>query len=423
MSTHIALIDCNNFYASCERVFNPALRGKPIIVLSNNDGCVIARSNEAKALGIPMGAAMFEVKPLCEYHGVHVFASNYELYGDMSQRVMSTLGRFVPEELLEEYSIDEAFMDLSHIPPEKLADKASAIRTQVMLWTGIPVSIGIASTKTLAKIANRFVKRTPGLKGVLPLLGDKLVNAALQRTDVGDVWGVGRKLTQAYNERGIKTAFDLKNADEAWIRKRATITGWRTQRELRGIPAMDFDTQPEARKTIICSRSFKEAVSERERIFEALALYVSKAAERLRAQQSYCGVLSVSISTSRFHQEESRYSNTCQITLNGDTNATPKLIRAAHAALEHIFVEGYAYKRVGVTLLEIIPRDRRQEDLFVRSADTSDKLTTLLDEVNKRFGRNTIRIASAGDAKMLSPSDQRSRRFTTSWADVVGVLI
>lgn len=419
---HIALIDCNNFYASCERVFNPSLRGKPIIVLSNNDGCVIARSGEAKALGIPMGAALFEWKPLCEYHDVKVFASNYELYGDMSRRVMNTLGRFVPDELLEEYSIDEAFMDLSHIPSEKLADKASAIRAQVMLWTGIPVSIGIASTKTLAKIANRIVKRTPGLKGVLPMVEERMITKALGMTEVGDVWGVGRKLTQAYNERNIKTALDLKNADEMWIRKRATITGWRTQRELRGIPALDFDTQPQPRKTIICSRSFKEAVHDKEKLSEALALYVSKASERLRAQQSYCGVMSVHISTSRFHDGD-RYSKSCQMTLNGDTSATPKLVRAALEGLEQIYVDGYSYKRAGVTLLDIIPRDRFQEDLFARTPDISDKLTTLLDDVNKRFGRNTMRIASAGHAKMLSPSEQRSKRFTTSWADLAQVRL
>lgn len=419
--SHIALIDCNNFYASCERMFNPSLRGKPIVVLSNNGGNIIARSNEAKKLGIPMGAAFFEWKPLCELNDVKVFDSNYELYGDMSQRVMNTLLRFVPEELLEEYSIDEAFMDLSHIPADKLHEKASAIRKQVMDWTGIPVSIGIANTKTLAKIANRFVKKTPGLKGVLPLLEERLIKAALQRTEVSDVWGVGKQLTKAYNDKNINTALDLREADEMWIRKRGTITAWRTQRELRGIPALDFATQPEPRKTIICSRSFKDAVSDKQRVQEALALYVSKAAERLRTQSSCCGVLSVYLSTSRFHNEENHYANSCQITLHGETNATPKLIRAALAALDEIYEEGYSYKRVGVTLLEIIPRDRFQEDLFARTPDTADKLTSLLDDVNKRFGRNTMRIASAGHAKMLSPSEQRSKRFTTSWVDLVGV--
>ncbi|MCU0425860.1 MAG: Y-family DNA polymerase [Candidatus Kapabacteria bacterium] len=423
MPSQIALVDCNNFYASCERVFNPKLRGVPVIVLSNNDGCVIARSNEAKALGIPMGAAMFEWKPLCEHYGVKVFASNYELYGDMSQRVMNTLARFVPDECLEEYSIDEAFMDLSHIPAETLLEKTRIIRARILRWTGIPVSIGIAPTKTLAKIANRFAKRTPGLNGILPLLDEKMISAALRKTDVSDVWGVGRQLTKAYNAKGIRSALDLSQADERWIKQRGTITAWRTQRELRGIPAMTFDTQPQTRKTILCSRSFKEAVREKTVIQEALALYVSKAAERLRAQQSYCGVLSVYLSTSRFQDEEHNYANACQITLHGETSATPKLIRAAQEALEQIFVEGYAYKRVGVTLLEIIPRDRFQEDLFIRPTTDDDTLSSLMDGINKRFGRNTVRIASAGHSQMLSPSEQRSKRFTTAWNDLVGVKL
>jgi len=415
---HIALIDCNNFYASCERVFKPSLRGKPLVVLSNNDGCVIARSNEAKALGVPMGAAFFEWKPYFEMKEVKVFASNYELYGDMSRRVMNILGRFVPDELLEEYSIDEAFLDLSHVAPEKLPELAHKIRFQVKEWTGIPISIGIASTKTLAKIANRIVKKTPGLKGVLPMLEERMITKALSITEVGDVWGVGRKLTQAYNERGINTALDLKNADEMWIRKRATITGWRTQRELRGFSALDFDTQPEPRKTILCSRSFKSAILEKDKLSEALALYVSKAAERLRAQESQCGVLSVHVSTSRFHDGD-RYSNSCQVTLKGETSATPTLIRAAQEGLERIFQEGYSYKRVGVTFLEITPRDRNQEDLFAKVPDQSDSITALMDTVNKRFGRNTMRIASAGQTAMLTPSEQRSPRFTTSWKDLV----
>lgn len=412
----IALIDCNNFYASCERVFNPKLRGKPVVVLSNNDGCVIARSNEAKQLGIPMGAAYFEWKPLLDHENVHVLASNYELYGDMSRRVMNTLAAFTDEEHFEEYSIDEAFMDVSDCPPEKLQETALTMQATVRKWTGIPVSIGIAPTKTLAKIANRVAKKALTMKGVFVMDEERLVNSVLKNTKVSDVWGVGRKLTEAYNLHGIKTAFDLKNADEMWIRKRATIVGWRTQRELRGKSVLDLETQPQPRKNILCSRSFKEAISHKARIQEALALYVSKAAERLRAQQSYCGVMSVHLSTNRFHEDS--YSNACSITLNGETSATPKLIRAAEQALEKIFVEGYAYKRVGVSLLDLIPRDRFQEDLFARTSTHDDTLTQLLDNVNKRFGRNTMRIASAGQAQMLTKTDLRSGRFTTSWREL-----
>lgn len=254
MPSHIALIDCNNFYAACERIFNPSLNGKPIVVLSNNDGCVIARSNEAKALGIPMGAAYHEWKPLLDHERVHVLASNYELYGDMSRRVMNTLATFVPDEQLEEYSIDEAFMDVSHIPIEKLRDKATDIRNRVLQWTGITVTIGVAATKTIAKLANRVAKKAIAMKGILVVDNERLCNSVLSQAKVEDVWGVGRKLTAAYNERGIKTALDLKNADEMWVRKRATIVGWRTQRELRGIPALDLETQPQPRKNIICSR-------------------------------------------------------------------------------------------------------------------------------------------------------------------------
>jgi DNA polymerase V len=420
MPSHIALIDCNNFYAACERIFNPSLQGKPVVVLSNNDGCVIARSNEAKALGIPMGAAYHEWKPLLDHERVHVLASNYELYGDMSRRVMNTLATFVPDEYLEEYSIDEAFMDVSYIPVEKLRDKATEIRNRVYSWTGVTVTIGIAATKTIAKLANRVAKKAIAMKGILVVDNERLCNSVLSQAKVEDVWGVGRKLTAAYNERGIKTALDLKNADEMWVRKRATIVGWRTQRELRGIPALDLETQPQPRKNIICSRSFKEAITGKERLSEALALYVSKAAERLRAQQSYCGLLSVHISTSRFNTSE-HYSNACSIMLNGDTSATPKLIRAAELGLEKIFVEGHAYKRAGISLLNLIPRDRFQEDLFARTSTQDDTMTGLLDAVNARFGRNTMRIASAGQARMLTASELRSNRFTTSWAELARV--
>jgi DNA polymerase V len=283
-----SLIDCNNFYVSCERVFNPKLEGKPVIVLSNNDGCVIARSNESKALGIGMGVPVFKCKDLIKKHKIQVYSSNYTLYADMSQRVMDTLAQFTSD--VEVYSIDEAFLSLSEFMSLNLTEYARDIRSTVKRWTGIPVSIGIGSTKTLAKVANKLSKRNPQYGGVFDITSHTQMNELLEQIRVEDIWGIGRQYTKLLNQNGIYTALQLKNASDTWIRKHMSVSGLRTVWELRGISCIPLEEAPPSKKAIISSRSFGRPVESLEELKEAIASYISRASEKLRAQQSVTSV-------------------------------------------------------------------------------------------------------------------------------------
>ncbi len=417
----VALVDCNNFYASCERVFNPKLEGKPVAVLSNNDGCVVARSSEVKALGIPMGIPAFKIRNLIESGKVHVFSSNYALYGDMSQRVMETLVRFTPE--LEVYSIDEAFLNLSGFGRRDLEAYGHEIQETVRRWTGIPVSIGIAETRTLAKIANRFAKRSPKARGMLNLTGSQHREKALELTDVENVWGVGRRYAKFLRKHGIETALDLSRTDDWWVKKHMSIVGLRTVRELRGIPSISMELCPPPNKQICVSRSFGKPVSTLVEIEEAVAFYVSRAAEKLRKQNSAAGALMVFMMTHRFRNEP-QYASSTIVSLPVQTDCTRELIHYALKGVKSIYRKGYRFQKAGVVLAEIRPSDQIQTDLFdTKDRQGSKKLMQALDHINARMGTGTLKYAAEGLVKPWKTKfERRSPRYTTRWNEVPVVL-
>lgn len=417
MKEIFALVDCNNFYVSCERVFEPGLEGKPVVVLSNNDGCVIARSNEAKALGIKMGIPAFKCKDLFKKHSVYVYSSNYSLYGDISQRVMDTLTRFAPR--IEIYSIDEAFLLLTGFTTSNLTDYARYIKTTEKKWTGIPVSIGIGHTKTLAKVANEVAKKYPRYAGVLDVTDYPQLDELLDGVDVADVWGIGRKYTQFLNRYGIYTALQLKNAPDQWVKKNLTIMGLRTVKELRGISCVSLEEIPAPKKGIISSRSFGRAVETLPELKEAIADYVSRAAEKLRAQSSAASFIQVFLTTSRFNGPQ--YSNSSSTRLPTPTAYTPELIHCAHKCLKKIFKPNYRYKKAGVMLTGIVPEDEIQLNVFgtPSSRDRWKTLMKTVDRINTRWGSNTIQFAAPGIKRSWRMRQlRRSPRYTTQWSEI-----
>jgi len=389
----LALADCNCFYASCERVFDPRLRGRPVIVLSNNDGCVVARSAEAKALGIAMGIPFFQIRDLVARHSIVVRSSNYTLYGDLSARVMAVLGRFTPH--LEVYSIDEAFLDLRGMPADRLADFGSTIRRTVLQWTGIPVSIGIGPTKTLAKVANHLAKHASAVEDVWSLANPCDQAAALARLEVQDIWGIGSRLAARLKRAGIVTALQLREASPSYVRRLLGVVGERTALELRGLPCLALEEIVPPAKIIIRSRSFGRPVQRREELEEAVAVHATRAAEKLREHRRVAGMLSVFVATSRFRA--SPYTNQATLPLDPPTDDTARLIHAAFDALRPIFREGLAYQRAGVMLGGLEPRAGLTECLFARyDRSRSERLMAALDGINHRFGPDTLRYAAAG---------------------------
>jgi DNA polymerase V len=412
-----ALVDCNTFYASCERVFQPKLAGQPIVVLSNNDGCVVARSNEAKALGIAMGVPEFQIRPMLRARRVHVFSSNYTLYGDLSQRVMETLEQFSPD--LEIYSIDEAFLRLSGFTSRNLTEYGRTIRTTVKRWTGIPVSVGIAETKTLAKLANRIAKRTPDTDGVFDLLACPDRDTLLGRVAVEDVWGIGPNYARLLKQQGITTALQLREADEHWIRRHMGVVGMRVVAELRGHSCLDLEACPAPKQGITCSRTFGRSVFTLEEMEEAVSTYVSRAAEKLRREGLAATVLTVFIMTNAFTNEpQYRNSVTCSLPVGTDT--TSELIRAALRGLRTIYRDGYRYKKAGVMCTALMPARQVQPDLFDRqNRPQSKRLMAALDAINDRWGAGTLQYAASGLSKpWKTQCHHRSPAYTTNWHEL-----
>jgi len=409
-----ALVDCNNFYASCERVFNPKLNAQPIVVLSNNDGCVVARSNEAKALGIGMGVPEFQIRPLLREHQVQVFSSNYILYGDMSQRVMETLDPFSPE--LEIYSIDEAFLSLSGFSSRNLTEYGHIIRTTVKRWTGLPLSVGIAETKTLAKIANRIAKRTPDLEGVLDLLACPNRDALLRRVPVEEVWGIGQNHARVLNQNGITTALQLREVDDQWIRKRIGVVGLRLVLELRGVSCLDLEQCPAPKQSLTCSRAFGKLISTLAEMEEAVSVYTSRVAEKLRRERLAASVLTVCLTTNEF-KDGPQYSNTLTLKLPIVTDSTADLIGSAIQSIRAIYRGGYHYKKAGVMLTGLLPASQIQADLFDdHNRRKSNRLMSALDAVNDRWGAGTLHYASSGLTKSWQTQfHHRSPAYTTDW--------
>jgi len=416
----IALVDCNNFYASCERVFQPGLRGKPIVVLSNNDGCVIARSNEAKALGIPMGEAWHICRKRVNTEGVIVRSSNYTLYGDMSARVMRVLSDFTPE--LEIYSIDEAFLGLGGFDT-RLEAHARELRRRVLRWTGIPVSVGIATTKTLAKAANRKAKKDPAMGGVCVMLDEAATDAQLSGMAIDDLWGVGHRLAARLAVLGITNPLMLKRADARFIRERFSVVLERTITELRGIPCIELEDAPPDRKSIMASRSFGKTVQIRQEMEEAVATYTARAAEKLRRQQLACGRLVVFVMTNRFRPQDAQYAREQAVQLPVATADTAKLIAAAHRGLAVLWRDGYRYKKAGVMLLDLAPAAAVQGGLFDAADDgRAHARMRAVDAINLRYGRDTVTYAATGTRRAWKlRSEFISPRYSTSWEELLSV--
>ncbi len=408
-----ALVDCNNFFASCERVFRPDLWDRPIVVLSNNDGNIIARSDESKALGIKMAEPYFKVRTFLKKNGVKVFSSNYTLYGDMSHRVMSVLKHF--ESDVEIYSIDEAFISLPAGKKFNFTDHGRHIKAVVQKWTGMPVSIGFAHTKTLAKIANRIAKKNSQHKGVFDLTTCNDIDAILSRIEVRDIWGIGRQYSKKLNTHGIFTARDLKYSNDKWTRKHLTVMGLRTVWELRGKPCIPIEDSPAPKKGIITSKSFSHPVTSLEELKEAVATYVSRAAEKLRSQHSITNALHIFLSTNRFKPDSPQYSNSLLMVLQEPTASTPTLIKRSLHGLEKIYQPGFEYKKAGIMLAEIMPEAYRQRNLFNQGRDDRN-LMGALDSINAKWGRSTVQYAAAGFKKpWMFKREKLSKAYTTQW--------
>lgn len=416
----IALVDCNNFYASCERLFRPDLKDKPIVVLSNNDGCVIARSNEAKALGIPMGAPAHELINVIKEHDVHVFSSNYALYGDLSQRVMNVLARFAPE--IEIYSIDEAFLNLDGVttPLDQLGRE---IRKTVQKLVGIPVSVGFAETKTLAKAANRIAKKFPQLNNVFIIETPEQREKVLRWLAVEDIWGIGRQYSKKMDYYSIKRAWDLTQKSDSFVRKHFTVVGLRTKNELEGKRCFSFDDQPAAKKTIATTRSFGTMLTELADIREAVINHAVSCATKLRRQKSSAAQIMVFITTNGFRTDLPQYSRSSVVTLPTPSNSSSIIAKYAAAVLESIFKPGYHYKKAGVIVMQIIPQNQVQLNLF----DTIDikkehQLFEVIDRLNNSFGSGTVKLAAQGTGKKWKLKQEKiSKKYTTNWDDLLEI--
>jgi len=406
----LALVDCNSFYVSCERLFNPRIRKKPVVVLSNNDGCIISRSNEAKALGIKMGEPYFKAKDIIVKNKVEVFSSNYSLYGDLSRRVMRTLKRFNEE--IEVYSIDEAFIDLSNFPDQDVEKIGKDIRETVLQWTGIPTSIGIAKTKTLSKIANHIAKKKQS--GVTNLIGIDNLDPILEKIEINDVWGVGRQLTKFYQKNGIYNAKQLKNKSNTWIKKSSNVLGSRTAMELRGVPCINLETTQSKRKSCVVSRSFGKRIEKFQELKEAVANYCLNASEKIRSESLVAKAITVFVRTSPFQRNFGYYSNAKTIDFPIATNNSIETVKTAVSILEKIFKNGYQYQKAGVMLTGLRNDDGRK-NLF--SSEKDEKINSLMrsiDNTNYRYGRSTLSLASAGVQKKWNMRRQYSSKVDTA---------
>lgn len=393
-----ALVDCNNFYASCERVFAPHLIGQPVVVLSNNDGCVIARSDEAKAVGVPMGAPLHDYHAMMKKHDVAIFSSNYALYGDMSARVMRSLHHFTPD--VEIYSIDEAFLGLSGFDEPQLPEHMRRMRRAIRQWTGIPVSVGIAPTKTLAKLANRIAKKYTS-DGVYMMTDHDLMPRILGDIEVEDIWGISKRWGARLRQMGIGTALQLRQASPRQIRQSLSVVGERIVHELNGHSCLTIE-EVQPKQTIMSSRSFGKMVSDLQSLEEAVASYTARAAEKLRKQDSRAGGIYVFIRTNRFRQNDPQYSNAAMVGFDDATSDTASLIRAAMGAIRHIYRPGYRYHKAGVMLTDLTAHDGGQMSLLhpdptpEETRQSQDKRMAVLDQINHKMGQGTLFHATEG---------------------------
>lgn len=421
-SSFFALVDCNNFYASCEKLFRPDLKNTPVVVLSNNDGCVVARSPEAKALGIPMGVPAFQIKHLVKKHGIAVFSSNYALYADLSHRVMQAIESCWPD--MEIYSIDEAFLSFTSNPlpgfsMEKLAQK---IQKRVLQWTGIRVSIGVAPTKTLAKLANYAAKKYPATKGVVVLEEPERIDRLLSLIPVGEAWGVGRRIQERLHRLNIRTAFDLKSANPLYLRSVFSIKTEQTVQELRGISCFSLEQAPAPKKQMVCSRSFGERITRKEDMEKAVSSFCVYVAERLRAEKLLAGRMDLFIRTSHFDKIVAPYSNSSGMDLGASSDDTFEFIRAARILLDQIWKDGKDYSKAGVMLSGLVPVNKgRQMSLFedVKARQQHKKIMKVVDIINQK-SRGLVFVASQGTGK--NPWNMKqgylSPKYTSDWNEL-----
>jgi len=420
-SRHIALIDVNNFYVSCERVFNPRLNGKPVVVLSNNDGCAVARSNEVKALGVPMGAPWFKLKDLARQHGIIALSSNYALYADMSNRVMSILREFSPDQ--EVYSIDESFLDLTGFQSRDLIKYGQHMRKRILKWTGLPVCVGIGATKTLAKLANHCAKKRSVFNGVCNFnaMSNQALDGLLSEIEVGEIWGVGGRLAARLQALGFNSVLDLKRANPERLRQQFSVVMEKTIRELNGTVCIELEEIAPAKKQIMSSRSFGQPVREYASLAESITLYVSRAAEKLRRQQSFAGSIYVFIRTSPFRPDDPFYSNGMTIPLPTPTDDTRQLVSIALWGLRQIYKPNYNYAKAGVMLGELVPAQGVQGDLFsqIKANPKSAALMSAMDSINRKMGKESIKLASEGFKRPWKMrQENKSPSYTTSWSDL-----
>ena len=412
-----SLVDCNNFYASCERIFNPNLSNKPIVVLSNNDGCIIARSNEAKKLGIPMGAPYHQTKYLLKKNKVSVFSSNYQLYGDISRRVMSSLSMFVPE--MEVYSIDEAFLRLDKHYGKDPYSLASDIQLKVLKWTGIPTSHGIAPTKTLAKVANKIAKRSNG-KNIFDLTNLDTQTKILARLPIEDIWGISSGWSKKLHNIGIKNALQLRETDPSFIRNHLSVIGERIVYELRGISCIGLD-KIMPKKNILSSKSFGKLITELEEIEEALANYAFRACQKLRNQNSKAQGIYVFIKTNKHRMNDPQYRNSATKELPYPSSDSSLIIKTAKLLLREIYQQGFKYQKCGIMLLDLVDSDYIQNNLFEKiPPPKKEYLSSIIDTINQSTGNESIFYASQGIKRSWKMRcSKRSQRYTTQWKELV----
>ena len=420
-SKKIALVDCNSFYVSCERLFNPRISKLPVVVLSNNDGCVISRSVEAKKIGIKMGEPYFKVKSLVKTHNVQVFSSNYALYGDISRRVMCVLKKFCPT--IEIYSIDEAFLDLSLIKDEDLEIFISELRSVILKWTGIPVSIGVAKTKTLSKVANHIAKKEKiGIKSFV-LNDEKEIDNLLRNFPIEDIWGVGRKISKLYKSNNIQNAYDLKNASNTWIKKNTNVLGLKTVMELRGINCIEFESNSSPRKNCCVSRSFGKKVLDYETLKESIVAHCLNAAEKIRVDRQVVKSVIVFIRNSPFDKNEKFFSRSKKIDLPMPTDDSILLTKVCIQSLKEIFLSGPRYQKAGVIFSGLSKKGKYDESLFVHEKkERSENLMKAIDKTNFKFGRNMITVADTGFCNNWRMRRRHSSKIDTSSYDFLPTI-
>ncbi len=414
-----ALVDCNNFYASCERVFNPNLQHKPIVILSNNDGCIISRSDEAKKLGIPMGAPIFKYKSLIANHNVKVFSSNYSLYGDMSSRVMSILKQFTPD--IQVYSIDESFLKLEGFEDYNLTDYGMLMKNRILKWTGIPTCAGIAPTKALSKVANKIARKYPNqTNGVYVIDTEAKRVKALKWTKVKDIWGIGKKLSNRLATKGCKNAYDFTQLPESWVKSNMSVVESRLQRDLLGIPTLDLEVQ-KSKKSIATTRTFEKPLKELDKIKERISTFAFVSGEKLRRQNSHCHMIIVILRSNYFREDLKQHYATKVISLPYPTNSSLVLSNYAIKAIEEVFKSGIAYKKAGIILTGLVPSNNYQLNIFDWENSNHQPLMKAIDKINYRFS-NKIKLANQDLKKTWKmKQDHLSPNYTTNLQDIIKV--